>query len=443
MIKAHWQRLTSQILSEIRPPETLTLGLSGESSLFLRFNNSKIRQMTDLEQHFLEFTFQKNHRQIKFTVSLSGNLETDFSMAKALLSRAREEIQALPEDPHAVPIENHGTSDQEINGHLPSAKEAIEAIEEAHKGIDHSGFYSGGPIYRASRNSLGQDHWFSSNSFFYDYSLFTVNADGANKAAKGCYSERGWDPKNLSHNIAQNNELLRPLKRANKTLQPGSYRAYLAPGAVSEIASILNWGACDYASLKQGKSAFAKLADGRERLSPLMSFGENFELGLAPRFNSLGELSSMSVPVIENGILKNWLVSSRAAKEYAVSGNASEGSFRSLEILPGVLLEDDAIKELGTGVYLENLHYLNWSDLPNARVTGMTRYACFWVENGEIVAPIQDMRFDESLYRIFGSELLALTKESYVEPNTMTYARRELGGSKLPGVLLKDFRLKM
>ena len=28
----------------------------------------------------------------------------------------------------------------------------------------------------------------------------------------------------------------------------------------------------------------------------------------------------------------------------------------------------------------------------------MTRYACFWVEGGEVVGPIKDMRWDESLY---------------------------------------------
>ena len=28
----------------------------------------------------------------------------------------------------------------------------------------------------------------------------------------------------------------------------------------------------------------------------------------------------------------------------------------------GLLREQDVLKELGTGLYLSNLHYLNWSD---------------------------------------------------------------------------------
>ena len=53
------------------------------------------------------------------------------------------------------------------------------------------------------------------------------------------------------------------------------------------------------------------------------------------------------------------------------------------------------MKKIDTGLYLGNLHYLNWSDNIGGRITGMTRYACFWVEDGEIVAPIENMRFEK------------------------------------------------
>lgn len=40
------------------------------------------------------------------------------------------------------------------------------------------------------------------------------------------------------------------------------------------------------------------------------------------------------------------------------------------------------------------LWYLNFSDRPGGRITGMTRFASFWVEDGRIVAPLNVMRFD-------------------------------------------------
>ena len=72
----------------------------------------------------------------------------------------------------------------------------------------------------------------------------------------------------------------------------------------------------------------------------------------------------------------------------------------------GQLNQEDVVKEIEKGLYLSNIHYLNWSDNAGGRITGLTRYACFWVEGGEIVAPIETMRFDDSFYRFFGNKLL-------------------------------------
>ena len=145
--------------------------------------------------------------------------------------------------------------------------------------------------------------------------------------------------------------------------------------------------------------------------------------------------------MIEKGELVNTIVSSRSEKQYGTKANGADSSelFRSAAIGAGALAESDALKELGTGIYISNFHYLNWSDPATARVTGMTRFACLWVENGKVVAPIADMRWDESLYNMFGANLIALTKERKLFAETGTYDGRVVGGSLLPGILVKDF----
>jgi predicted Zn-dependent protease len=107
------------------------------------------------------------------------------------------------------------------------------------------------------------------------------------------------------------------------------------------------------------------------------------------------------------------------------------------------LHQRDVLKKLGTGLYLNNLHYLNWSDQPGGRITGMTRYACFWVENGEIVAPIENLRWDDSVFSLFGSALEDFTVERAYEPGVMTYGMRQLGGSWLPGMLLSGMKFTL
>jgi predicted Zn-dependent protease len=74
-------------------------------------------------------------------------------------------------------------------------------------------------------------------------------------------------------------------------------------------------------------------------------------------------------------------------------------------------------------------------------MTGMTRFACFWVENGEIVAPLNVMRFDDTIYRILGSELEALTRETEFLADAGSYEARSSDSQRLPGALVRDFKL--
>jgi predicted Zn-dependent protease len=72
-------------------------------------------------------------------------------------------------------------------------------------------------------------------------------------------------------------------------------------------------------------------------------------------------------------------------------------------------------------------------------MTGMTRFATFWVENGEIVAPLNVMRFDETLYQMLGENLQALTEQRDFILETGTYQERSTQSAYLPGALINDF----
>jgi predicted Zn-dependent protease len=103
------------------------------------------------------------------------------------------------------------------------------------------------------------------------------------------------------------------------------------------------------------------------------------------------------------------------------------------------LAEADILKAIGTGLYLSNVHYLNWSDPVSARVTGMTRLRLLLGGKRRIVGPINDLRWDESLYEALGSKLLALTDWADIDPACDTYYTRALGGSRVPGALIEGW----
>jgi predicted Zn-dependent protease len=94
-------------------------------------------------------------------------------------------------------------------------------------------------------------------------------------------------------------------------------------------------------------------------------------------------------------------------------------------------------------VYANQLHYLNYSDRPGGRITGMTRFATFWVEDGRITAPLNVMRFDETLYRALGENLLGLTRQLEFIPSDSTYGGRSTASARTPGALIEAFRFTL
>jgi hypothetical protein len=130
------------------------------------------------------------------------------------------------------------------------------------------------------------------------------------------------------------------------------------------------------------------------------------------------------VTLIRGGRYGECLASARSAREYDVPVNSAVERAESLDMAAGDLAAERIPEALGTGVLISNLWYCNYSDRNHCRITGMTRYACLWVENGQPVAPVNVMRFDESLFHILGDRLEAITREREHILDNATYERR-------------------
>ncbi|OAD23354.1 Zn-dependent protease [Candidatus Thiomargarita nelsonii] len=167
--------------------------------------------------------------------------------------------------------------------------------------------------------------------------------------------------------------------------------------------------------------------------------------GVAPTFQAEGFIKPAQVSLIKQGVYNQALVSPRSAQEYGIKTNGanSEEVPTSLDLAAGEFPQANVLKTLDKGIYINNLWYLNYSDRAACRMTGMTRFATFWVENGEIVAPLSVMRFDETLYHILGDKLMALTAEREFILDTSTYEARSTGSVRLPGALVEDFSLTL
>ncbi len=417
----------------LRAGETLLCNLAAERSDFVRFNHGKVRQAGTVSQAYLTLRLVRDRRQATATVMLDGDDH------EAALASLRDSLGGLPEDPWLLYNESPRSSESIRRGSLLTSQGVVEAVFERAGNMDFVGIYAGGAQMRGFANSLGQKNWHEVDSFNLDFSLHGE----ADRAVKSGYAGFEWDGAALAGRMQQAERDFELLGKAKKTIGPGEYRAYLAPRAMAEIAWLLQWGAFSARSQQTKQSPLLRMQQG-ERLSPKVSLQENTAAGLAPGFQGHGFIKPGRVALIEAGALRDALVSPRSAKEFGLEPNASaDETPASLDMKEGALEEKDVLPALGTGLYLSNLWYLNFSDRPAARITGMTRFATFWVEDGRIAGPVGPMRFDDSLYRMLGESLVDVTRIRELLPDASTYGERSTSSERLPGILLKSLRFTL
>ena len=436
-----FNQLADGIFTQLETEENLSLSLFAEESQFTRVNGARIRQTGLVNDCMIYLDLIVNNRRATGSLTLSGDLKVDLDSVLDELNRLREETAQLPEDPYIVLSTGGENSRTDKNGKIPDAEDSAAKLLAAMQGVDLSGIWASGRIYRGNANSAGNRHWFATDSFSLDYSL--VNAE--EKMVKATFAGSDWVQQDYEKSLSASIQKLKMLDSPSIKIKPGNYRTYIASAGVADLLQMFSWDGLSESSMQTGESAFLKMRNENIKLSPLFSYAEDFSNGLVPCFNELGEVSPERIELIKQGELKSCLISSRTAKEYGLVSNFAEEPeyLRSPVMAVGELPEVDVLKALGTGVYLSNLHYLNWSDLAGGRITGMTRYACFWVEDGVIKAPIENMRFDDSFYHFFGDNLEAVTTEAKINPDVGTYECRSLEMTECPGILLSSFALTL
>ena len=435
-----FEALVQWLRAAIKAPEQFTLGYNAESSEFIRFNKAKVRQAGQVQQASLSLKLINEGRHADVSITLGGNPAVDQLRLAQALKQLRETLPLLPADPYLLlnpePWHSHNVQAQP----LPDTAAVLDDIRRAADGVDLVGFYASGPICYGYASSEGAFGWHQANSFNFDWSLFHSNG----QAVKASYAGADWDSQRFAQRMQLAREQLAFLDRPVKALAPGEYRAYLAPAALEEVMSLLSWGSFSAQALASKSSSLQKLYAGDAQLSPLVSFDEQVSQSLSPAFSGEG-YPRQDLSLVKHGKANQQLVGSRSAAEYGLEVNgAPEGEAPSaLAMAAGTLEQAEILKQLGTGLYISNLWYLNYSDQSAARLTGMTRFATFWVEDGEIKAPVNTMRFDDSVYSLLGSQLEALTAERELLLSASTYDQRQTASNLLPGALVKRITLTL
>lgn len=411
---------------------------SGEATDFVRFNRSAIRQAGHVRQVLLSLDWIDDQRHAATVLTLAGDLLHDRPQIEQAVAALRAQLPDLPPDPHLLQPDVAVSSEHVADTPLLPTQEMVDQILSHAGSVDLVGILAAGPVYRGFAGAHGQRNWHASTRFNFDWSLY----QSRDKAVKSSYAGTHWDPTELARRCGAALEQLALLQRTPISVAAGSYRAYLAPAALHELVGMLNWDGLSEKSLRTRQSALRRMRDEGLALHPAIRLREHTAGGIAPDFQEEGFARPPTLTLIDQGRLVGSMISPRTACEYglATNGANAEETMQSLDMDGGALPMAEALSQLGTGIYISNLWYLNFSDRANCRITGMTRFATFWVENGQIQAPLNVMRFDDSLYQLLGENLLALTRERELLVSNDTYLERSTTSARLPGALVKAFK---
>ncbi len=436
-MESYFHDVAAMLDGLVHARETCTAYFSAECSDFVRMNRGKVRQPGSVVQRYLGLDLIQGARHATYHLSLTGDPAADRAAIAAAVAASRAALADAADDPHLLIATEVHSSRESRGGPLPPAETIVDAALESARGTDLVGLYAGGPVYRGFANSHGQRNWHEAHAFNFQWSLY----HRADKAVKSALAAFSWDPAALAAKVDEARAELEHMTRAAKALAPGKYRVFLTSAAMEEVASMMCWGGFSARALATKQSSFTRMqGDDPQRFDPRVSLAEATSEGVAPAFQAEGFVRPARIPLIEGGRLVGSLVSPRTAREFGLPANGANGfeGPEALSMAPGTLASNDVLAALGTGLFVGNLHYLNYSDRPAARITGMTRFATFWVEEGRIVAPVDVLRFDDTLFRMLGPNLEALTAETELLLASDTYCERQLSSMRLPGALLSE-----
>ena len=444
---AAFHALAAALLGADASVDLTSLYLRAEDSEFLRFNQARLRQATQVQQAYVTLAVERGKRRAESTLSLSGEPGADIQRLRQERALLVSQLDLLADDPWLTPPPPAARSQRDDRGALPAAHEVVALVHEL-AGLqmkqDLVGFYAAGPVAHAFADSAGSRHWHRVETFNFEWCLY----HRADKAVKTTYAGTHWDAAVFAERLEEAARRVPLLERSALTLDPGRYRAVFSPAAMGELLGTLGWSGFGLKARRTGISSLMRLERGEAAMAAGFHLDEAFAQGTAPAFTAQGHLRPPSVPLVDAGRLPTCggtLNSPRSAAEYGVAANGVEAheAPEALRLRGGDIPHADLLRALGTGLYVSNLWYLNYSDRANCRITGMTRYACFWVENGELVAPVNVMRFDDDAFRLFGAGLLGLSDAPEFTPHNDTYGARRLGSVTTPAALVEGFALTL
>jgi predicted Zn-dependent protease len=188
-------------------------------------------------------------------------------------------------------------------------------------------------------------------------------------------------------------------------LAPGRYEVVLEPLAVSTLVAFLGYMGFSGRAILEGRSPFSGKAGQKvcgDNVTLVDDALTSETIGIPFDFEGTPK---QRVTLIDHGTFVTGVHDRRSAKQAGVepTGHAlpppnPEGAFPlNLTLETGDASLDDMIRATKRGLLVTRFHYSNIVHPIETTITGMTRDGTWWIEDGEVAHPVQNLRFTQSI----------------------------------------------
>jgi PmbA protein len=414
--------------------------LQGETNYLTRFANSGIHQ--NVAERNLSV-----HVRVAFGQKVGQGSTNDLS--EAGLRRMLEDAQAL--------AHFQGDNPEFPGFQTPQAITPVDALSEStlactpedrartvrqvcqgaiKENLVASGAFTTGLKQLAIANSNGL--WASHAHTLADFNTVVMSEDSSGWAAHTSLDAGQIDGEALAEEA-----IFKALRsRHPQPLEPGSYTVILEEYAVLDLLQYLAPG-FSQEEVRQGRSFLTGRQDEVLFNQAISLWDDGHDrTGIPAPFDFEGT-PKRPVMLIKEGRLGETVTDLRTGKLEGKpsTGHSSGGSVFSgggpqaanLFMATGLNAKEEMLESTERGIWVTRFHYVNRLDPRRAVVTGMTRDGTFWIENGKLAHPLQNLRFTHSLLDALQNVLMVGNKTK-LEINWWG------GGNRAPALKIENFR---
>ncbi len=372
------------------------VGLYGREGGNIRYARNGVSTAGDISTLGLAVTSTFGKKSATSTID-----QFDDSSLQIVVKRSEELARLAPENPEYMPMQGPQEFPEGV-GYIPATAaitpdtraeavaKSIQVCKDAK--LQAAGFLENTTGFSSVMNSKGLFAYNKDTDVI--FSVTTRNAEGT---ASG-YAARGFNDINKLDTLSATKIAASKANgsKGAKAIEPGKYTVILEPVAATYMLE--NMIRFDARMADEGRSFLSKPGGGTRLGEKLMDekvtiYSDPFNPELpSSTWNREGDKLEKTT-WIDKGVVKNlsysryWADKKGAKAVPGPSNIIMEGGTASVE---------DLIKSTERGILVSRLWYIRMVDQQTLLLTGLTRDGTFYIENGKIMYPVKNFRFNES-----------------------------------------------